>query len=135
MAEVDPPIEWLCAKCGNPAKPIESPFGSHTAIAGGFTTGYCDTCTVANPKSPRKKPRLTSQLIDARRFDRAVWEERREREELRKLVQTAGLPRVSLSDHEVVRLVELGDKYGTPGLMILPTWREAAEKASAGGRR
>jgi len=129
-------VIWVCTKCGNVAHPIESKFGSFTTYHEGFTTGYCDTCTVPNPKTPRKRPRLVSQLIDSRRFNREKWEEQKERAELAKLIHTASAPRVTLSDHEITRLVTLGDKYGTPGFLILPEWREAAGKlASKGDRR
>lgn len=117
--------DWVCADCGTPgAHPIEhEEFGTFAKFDERYTTGYCDACTVPNPKTPRKGPRRTSRLIRADVFDRQAFVTRKEKDRLRELVQffSRGQDHVELTDKQVVDLVTLYDKHGAPGF-YLPDW-------------
>lgn len=117
--------DWVCADCGTPgAHPIEHErFGTFAKFDERYTTGYCDHCTVAHPKTPRKGPRRTSRLIRADKFNHAAFIEQKEKGRLRELVQffSIGKDHVELTDSQVADLVRLYDKYGMPGF-YLPGW-------------
>lgn len=132
---------WVCSDCGGDrAKPIEDPkFGRMTQFDDRYNVGYCDDCNDPNPTKPRKTPRPTHPLVRADVFDRAKWEEKREREKLKTLIQmfAAGKDKVQMSDIEVERLVTLYDKYQPPGFVVPGSIREAADayRKSTKGKR
>lgn len=123
--------EWTCADCGTPgAHAVSDPqFGSFAAFDSRYTTGYCDRCTVAHPKVPRKGPRRTSRLVRSDVFDRAAFVAGREKAKLKELVQlfAGGKHNIQLTDQQVLDLVSLYDKHGAPGFYLQPWIRERYE--------
>lgn len=119
--------DWTCADCGSPgAHPIEHPkFGTFAKFDERYTTGYCDHCTVAHPKTPRKTPRKRSRLVRTDAFDREAWIAHREKLKLKELIQmVSGRDVVQMTDQMVVDLVRLYDKHGAPGFYLPESTRD-----------
>lgn len=130
-----PAPEWTCADCGTPgAKPLGGDkIGSFTTFDSRYTTGYCDTCSVPFPKTPRKTPRKISRLVRSDAFDRERFTVEREKAQLKELVQlfAAGKDKVQLTEKQSVDLIRLVDKYGSPGFVLPDSVRQGVQEASA----
>lgn len=121
--------EWVCANCGSPGATLLDGF---IPLDPRYGKGWCNTCN--NPNADRKTPRPTQRLVRGDSFDRARWEERREREELATLVKDFGAIRsgsVKMKDPEILRLVTLFDKYGFAGFRLPEDARKAADEYQA----
>lgn len=115
---------WTCADCGTPgAYPVEDDrFGVFSKFDDRYTTGYCDSCTVRNPKTPRKGPRRTSRLIRSDAFDPEAFQTNKEKVRLRGLIQRlSGAAHIEMAEKDRLDLVRLYDKHGMPGFH-LPDW-------------
>ena len=106
--------EWVCTNCGSPGG---QPIPARPSLDPRYAIGYCNTCSKDSPE--RKTPRPTNQLVHIENFNRQRWQVDKDTKELKALVQefAAGKDKVRLTGPQVVRLIELFDRYGFPGFV------------------
>ena len=106
--------EWVCLRCGTEGATKQE---GYLQFDDRYATGYCDECN--DPAAIRKTPRPVQRLIRSDVFDREVWQARREKDELAALVKeySAGGATIKMKDTNIVRLVTLFDKHGSPGFV------------------
>lgn len=112
---------YIHPKCGLPAVPDVS----QPSIDDRYAIGHCNTCT--DPKRLTKKARPVEQLIRQDAYDPAVFDERRERDEMLKLARSfADDNGRTMAIKSIARMVEFVDKYGIPDFVITDRARNLA---------